>query len=85
VLIDELPKESSKWVLNYLKMWTDKLPLLVEFKGGVIPAAWDEVAVTCQHSIQDFFSNSGVICVAQEDIDAIKARFVEIHVTIRLY
>lgn len=30
VLIDELPKEASRWCLNFLKLWTDKLPLLVE-------------------------------------------------------
>lgn len=47
VLVDELPKETSRWCLNYLKMWTDKLPLLVETKGSTVPALWTEVAVTC--------------------------------------
>lgn len=28
VLVDELPKETSKWILTKLKKWTDKLPLL---------------------------------------------------------
>jgi len=27
VLIDELDKVTSKWVMTYMKRWTDKLPL----------------------------------------------------------
>lgn len=30
VFIDELPIEQAKWNLNYMKQWTDKLPLLPE-------------------------------------------------------
>lgn len=47
ILIDELPKEASKWCMTYLKKWTDKLPCLVDVKGTTTYARWDHVIVTC--------------------------------------
>lgn len=47
VLIDELPIEANKWIMTYLKQWTDAVPIQVETKGFAVWAQWDEVVVTC--------------------------------------
>ncbi len=68
VLIDELPIEASKWVLNYLKQWTGKLPIIPEQKSLTVLPEWTQVAVTCQHSIDEFFAGSD-----SKDVEAIRA------------
>lgn len=56
VLMDELPLETSTWLINYLKRWTDKLPCILEYKGGWVWARYLELIVTSQHSMEDFFA-----------------------------
>lgn len=85
VLIDELPKEASKWIMNYLKKWADKLPLILEYKGGTTYARYTHLIVTCQHSITEFFSSNGVLQIPEADLAAIKERYTETHVPLRLY
>jgi len=80
LFIDELPIESAKWILNYVKQWTDKIPLQPEIKGARIWARWDTVIITCQHSIDTFFAD-----VSREDLAAIHARFQQVHITVKQY
>lgn len=47
VLIDELPHDANKWIMTYLKKWADKLPCLLEYKGGTRYAMYLNLYVTC--------------------------------------
>jgi len=80
LFIDELPVEAAKWNANYLKQWTDTIPLQPEIKGSRLWARWTKVIVTCQHSIRDFFVEA-----KKEDVDAIVARFKVVNITIKQY
>lgn len=72
--------------MTHLKVWTDKLPIPLAVKGSSYPPMYTKLAVTCNHDIQSFFSDDhGNVLVPQVDIDAIKLRFVEIHIPNRLY
>lgn len=86
VLIDELPYEANKWIVSFLKKWGDKLPCLLEYKGGTRYALFTKLVVTCQHSIQEFFTTINFeTVIPQKDIDAIKERFTEIHIPTKIY
>ena len=63
MLLDELDKCQNKWLVNFLKTWTDWMPLTGEVKGGTIPLTFTEFRVTCQHSIQEFFTENGQLVV----------------------
>jgi len=80
VFIDELPIEAAPWILNYLKQWTDRVPLQPEIKGSRLWARWDRVVVTCQHSPREFFAGSH-----SADVEALLARFTTHNITIKQY
>lgn len=80
LFIDELPLEGASWNANYIKKWTDCIPLRMEIKGTTVWAQWSTVIVTCQHSIQDYYQHLNKI-----DLDAILARFRQIHITIKQF
>lgn len=80
VFIDELPIEANKWILNYVKQWTDKLPYQPEIKGARCWAQWDTVVITCQHSPSEFFAGA-----AKADVDAILARLEVHHITMKQF
>lgn len=72
--------------MTYLKVWTDRLPIPLDIKGSSYPPLYDHIAVTCNHDIQSFFSDSfGNVLIAQVDIDAVKRRFREIPILVPLF
>lgn len=80
VFIDELPIEANKWNANYIKQWTDRIPHQCEIKNAKVWARWERVYVTCQHSIREYYAD-----LPQPDVEAILARFQQIHITIKQY
>lgn len=68
VLIDELPTEAAKWCTTFLKKWADGLPCLLEVKGGTTYARYTRLIVTCQVSIEKFFSVNGGLMISEEDL-----------------
>lgn len=81
VLLDELDRAQNKWIHNFLKRWCDRYPCLLEIKGGTVYNQYTHFFVTCQHSIDEFFTDDqGKLVIPQQDVDAVKRRFIEEHI-----
>lgn len=75
VLIEDFPIDNKDWLINILKIWSDRYPFNGEIKGGTVkidPGKW-YLIITSNHSISEVFENSNI-----EDVNAIKRRFSEI-------
>lgn len=76
VIIDDWPKAPQGDALcQHLKIWGDRYPFTGEVKGGsvnIVPTF--SIVITSNYSIDEAFSN-------EEDRDAIKRRFKEIHMS----
>lgn len=76
VLIEDVsPEKSCNYTLRDWKTWADHYPFRVEPKHGSMMIRPAKIIVTSQYSIDVFFKGC-----RKEDIDAIKRRFVEVHV-----
>ena len=58
VLVDEIALGATGKMMNYMKRWTDKLPCMVEIKGGQTWLKATKLAFTSQHSIDQAFQKS---------------------------
>lgn len=75
VIIEDFPVDDKAWLINILKIWSDRYPFNGEIKGGTVrvtPGKWI-IIVTSDHSIDEVFEN-------EEDQKAIKRRFKEIKI-----
>ena len=75
VIIEDFPVDDKAWLINILKIWSDRYPFNGEIKGGTVrvtPGKWI-IIVTSNHSIDEVFEKC-----QQDDIQAIKRRFTEI-------
>lgn len=75
VIIEDFPVDNKDWLINILKIWSDRYPFNGEVKGGTVrvtPGRW-YLIVTSNHSIEEVFGNC-----QEQDVRAIKRRFHEI-------
>lgn len=75
VIIEDFPVDNKDWLINILKIWSDRYQFNGEIKGGttrVTPGKWILI-ITSNHSIDQVFDNS-----SDDDRNAIKRRFSEI-------
>lgn len=75
VIIEDFPIDNKEWLINILKIWSDRYQFNGEVKGGTIqvtPGKWILI-VTSNHSIEEVFCNC-----QEQDVRAIKRRFHEI-------
>ena len=76
VIIEDFPVDNKEWLINILKIWSDRYPFNGEVKGGTVrvtPGKWILI-VTSNHSIEEVFVNC-----QEQDVKAIKRRFTEVH------
>lgn len=78
VIVDELPIELAKILLNKVKYWAHDYPCSLQIKGSTAWSLWTVLIITCQHSIDDFFRGQH-----QDDVDAVRRRFTEVYVPSR--
>ena len=74
VIIEDFPIDNKEWLINILKIWSDRYQFNGEVKGGTIqvtPGKWILI-VTSNHSIEEVFEKCQEL-----DIEAIKRRFHE--------
>lgn len=74
VLEDFDPTCVGKSTLSDLKNWSDKWPVLVEYKGGSVYLRHRLLIVTSNHSIEECFPDA-----SPEDIQALMRRFKKVH------
>lgn len=55
VLLDEADIAQAKWLINFIKRWTDRYPCLLEVKRGTVYNRYTHFYVTSQHPIEKFF------------------------------
>lgn len=75
VIIEDFPVDDKAWLINILKIWSDRYPFTAEVKGSSIqidPGTYIMI-ITSNYSIEQCFAN-------QEDQDAIKRRFREAYI-----
>ena len=81
VLVDEIALGATGKMMNYLKKWTDKLPCMVEIKGGQTWMKATKFAFTSQHSIDEVFEKAiEKKEVSKEDVRALKRRISMYHI-----
>jgi len=69
----------------FLKRWGDALPCDLEVKGGVKHAEFEFITITAQYSIREYFTEQGQLIISEDDLEALKSRYKESHITIRQY
>lgn len=79
VLIEDFPIDNKDWLINIMKIWSDRYAFNGEIKGGTV---WVETGrwyliVTSNHSIDQVFQGA-----PEDDRNAIKRRFTEIELKI---
>lgn len=86
VLVDEIELGATGKMMNYMKKWTDRLPCMVEIKGGQTWMKATRFAFTSQHSVEKVFERAMEKGdVSKEDVKALKRRINVFHITQRLY
>jgi hypothetical protein len=60
VIIEDLGKESAKWIGDFLKIWADKWSFRAEFKGGQMEIRPKTIIVTSNYSIRDLFEDINI-------------------------
>ena len=76
VVIEDIDQESAKFLVNFIKKWSDRYPFTAETKGGnrrIFPCDY-KLLITSNYSIDEVFERP-------QDIEAIKRRFKTVHVT----
>lgn len=68
VVLEDVDKESAKWISFYLKIWGDHYPFRAEVKGGSIMIRPSIVIVTSQYQINELWQDD-------ETRDAISRRY----------
>ncbi len=79
VLIEDFPIDNKDWLINIMKIWSDRYAFNGEIKGGTVyvePGRW-YLIVTSNHSIDEVFQGA-----PEDDRNAIKRRFTEIELKI---
>lgn len=71
VWLDEVSPDHSQWIGSHLKLWGDKYPFRVEYKGGSKMIRPKKVIITSNYSIDE-------MGFQQNDIEAIKRRYHEV-------
>ena len=61
VLIDDVDKNSEKWLGPLLKTWADHYPFKAEFKGGSSVIRPKHIVVTSNWSMDDMFTDQNVL------------------------
>ena len=80
-MVDEIALGATGKMMNYLKKWTDKLPCMVEIKGGQTWMKATKFAFTSQHSIDEVFEKAiEKKEVSKEDVRALKRRISMYHI-----
>ena len=74
VIIEDFPVDDKAWLINILKIWSDRYVFNGEVKGGTITVTPGRfiLIITSNHSIDEVFSSC-----QKEDVDAVKRRFHE--------
>lgn len=54
VLLDDLDV-GERWMVHYLKIWSDKYSFNGEVKGGTVPLSYSLFIVTSNYSIEELF------------------------------
>ena len=73
VIIDEVEKDSGKFIGHYLKKWADCYAFDAEVKGSKLIIRPKRIIVTSNYSINEVFDEDSVMCAA------IARRFTVIH------
>jgi len=63
-LIDDLDKETAKWMGNFLKRWADHYPFPAEEKFGAKVLRPRRIIVTSNYSIDELFGHDEQLCKA---------------------
>lgn len=75
VVMDDIDKESGKYIVDKLKVWTDRYPFIAEVKNSsAIVDPNINFIVTSNYSIEDCFEKD-------KDVQAFKRRFTVLHFT----
>jgi len=64
VLIDDIDKETAKWMGNFLKRWADHYPFPAEEKFGAKVLRPKRIIVTSNYSIEQLFDHDEQLCAA---------------------
>jgi len=64
VVIDDLDKETAKWMGNFLKRWADHYPFPAEEKFGAKVLRPRKIVVTSNYSIDELFGHDEQLCKA---------------------
>lgn len=68
-LIDDLDKDTSKWIGQFLKNWADHYPFQAETKGDNMYIRPKKIVVTSNYTIEELWSYDPVL------VEALKRRF----------
>lgn len=57
VVLDDLDPESTKYIIRYLKIWSDRYPFEAEIKGGTLKIRPRRFVITSNYSLEECISN----------------------------
>lgn len=72
VLIDDLDPDSCKYLVRYIKIWSDRYVFPAEVKNGGRKIRPERICITSNYSLEECFPNP-------QDLAALKRRFKVIH------
>lgn len=57
VVLDDLDPESTKYIIRYLKIWSDRYPFEAEIKGGTMKIRPRRFVITSNYSLEECIAN----------------------------